>query len=170
MSRMSILFLLGLTSQLAAAQDVVLYGRVREHERSQPIPEAVIGISSNGVHHFSLRCDSTGRYEVSLDVGRVWRVLFSAPGRVAKLIEYDLRDTPKYEGGYGTNVDIRLFLKDDRHDLSFLDEPLGKCRYDSTDANIQWDMEYTAPRLARLAALYPAQYELPPDTIPASGQ
>lgn len=152
------------------AQDLLLYGRVREHERPVPIPQASIAIQADGVALFQLGCDSTGRYEVTLDVGKVWHVDYSAAGRVSKSIVLDLRDTPSTDGGYGMNVDIRLFTADKSKDVSFLKEPIGTCRYVAASDAIQWDMEYTAPRMQRLAAIYPLQYEIDADTTKVSGQ
>lgn len=152
------------------AQDLLLYGRVREHERPFPIPQAAVAIQADGVALFQLGCDSTGRYEVTLDVGKVWRVDYSAAGRVGKSIVLDLRDTPKSDGGYGMNVDIRLFTADANKDVSFLKEPIGTCRYVAASDAIQWDMDYTAPRMQRLAALYPLQFEIDADTTKVSGQ
>lgn len=156
-----------ISAQAAFAQDVLVYGRVREHEKPEAIIGASIVIIREGSEQFTLRSDSTGYYSIALDVGLVWRIRFEAPGRASKLVEFDLRDTPKFEGGYGSNVDIRLFLNDPDLDLKFLEEPIGRCRYVEATANIAWDMAYTAPRMQRLAALKPIMYEVNmPDTIP----
>lgn len=166
MMRAIILFM-ALIANVATAQDVVVYGRVREHDRPRPIADASIAIIADGTEQFTLLCDSTGYYSIALDLGRVWRIRFAAPGRVSKTVEYDLRDTPKYEGGYGTNVDIRLFQNDPAVDFAFLEEPIGRCRYEPTSQMIAWDMAYTGPRMQRLAALKPNMYEVNmPDTIP----
>jgi len=164
------LSLLVCSSLSSTAQDLLLYGRVREHERPVPIPQASIAIQADGVALFQLGCDSTGRYEVALDVGKVWHVQYAAAGKVSKSIELDLRDTPKSDGGYGMNVDIRLFAEDGTKEVAFLKEPIGKCRYVATNDAIQWDMEYTAPRMQRLAEIYPVQYEIDADTTKVTGQ
>lgn len=148
------------------AQDLVIYGRVREHERPSVIAGAVLGVSGNGARHFDLRSDSTGFYQITLDVGKVWRIAYGASGRVTKVVEYDLREMPKDDGGYRVNVDIRLFLEDPSKDLSFLEEPVGIFRYDKTAGNLKVDVEYGKPRKARLAELMPDMYEhVMPDTI-----
>lgn len=154
----------------ASAQDVEVYGRVREHERPLPIVGATMEVSSDGVGLFRMQSDSTGYYRIGLDVGRIWRIRYAAPGRVAKLLEFDLQDVPKYDGGYGSNVDMRLFLESPDNDFSFLDEPLGICRYDSASAMIKWDMEYTAPRMAHVRELVPEVYTLDTDSVSTKAQ
>lgn len=148
------------------AQDLVIYGRVREHERPSPIGDAILGVSAEGVHHFDLRSDTTGFYRITLDVGKVWRIAYGAAGRVTKIVEYDLRNMPKDDGGYRVNVDIRLFREDLSKDFSFLNEPVGIFRYDKAADNLKVDAEYGEPRKARLTELMPEMYEhVMPDTI-----
>lgn len=150
----------------SVAQDMVIYGRVREHERMAPIPGAVLGVSRGGVHHFDLRCDSTGFYRITVDVGSIWRISYAAPDRVTKIVEYDLRQTPRDDGGYRVNVDIRLFRNELGKDFSFLDEPIGIFRYDQATENMKIDQDYSAPRMARLAGLMPEAYKFQmPDTV-----
>lgn len=169
--RRAALFLALLGGLLLQAQDVVVYGRVREHEVMRPIAGAVLALSSNGVHQLNVVCDSTGYYKIALDVGRVWRIRYSAPGRVAKTVEMDLRTTPKDDGGYGMNVDIRLFMNEPAKDFSWLEEPIGISSYDSTSSSLKWDMDYTAPRLSRMREMVPEVYDTElndsiPDPVP----
>lgn len=152
------------SSVFSFGQDLVLYGDIREHEEKRAIPDATMAIVSNGIHQFNMKSDSVGHYSIALDVGKVWRVRYSAPGRVSKLVEFDLRDTPKYDGGYGMNVDIRLFREDPSMDFTFLEEPIGISRYDSVSTTIKWDMDYTAPRMERLRTLMPERYTIETDT------
>lgn len=159
-------FLLG----TASAQDVEVYGRVREHERPAPIVGAIMDVSSDGVEPFRMLSDSSGYYRIGLDVGRIWRIRYAAPGRVAKMVEFDLRDVPPYDGGYGSNVDMRLFLETADKDFTFLDEPLGICRYDSVSAMIKWDMDYTGPRIAQLRKMVPEVYRLDTDPVSTKAQ
>ena len=155
---------------MAAAQDVEVYGRVREQEQPQPITGATMDVSSDGVQLFRMLSDSTGFYRIGLDVGRVWRIRFAAPGRVAKLVEFDLGDLPANDGGYGMNVDMRLFKEDAGKDFSFLDEPLGICRYDSATTMIKWDMDYTGPRMVRMREMVPEVYTIDTDSVSTGAQ
>lgn len=154
----------------STAQDLVIYGRVREHERPVPIQRTRLAVSADGVHQFDLLSDTTGYYRVTVDVGKIWRIRYAAPGVVAKIVEWDLRNSPKNDGGHSMNVDVRLFREDPSMDFSFLEEPIGTCRYDSVSTLLKWDMDYIRPRTERLNSLMPERYELEPDTIPTVTQ
>jgi len=169
MRRSTILFLFFIGVRLNA-QDLVVYGRVREHEQQRPIAEGVLGISSEGVQYIKVNCDSTGYYRLTLDVGKRWDIRYAAPGRVGKTIAFDLRNMPKDDGGHGINVDVRLFLDDAAQDFGFLEEPMGICHWDGTTKKLTWDAEYMLPRKQRLSAMMPEQYELVPDSVLIRGQ
>lgn len=151
----------------ACAQDLRIYGAVREHEANMPLPGALVRVSVGDRPLVTMQCDSSGRYEVLLDVGRTYAITYEASGRVSKNVRIDLTRTPKDDGGYGMNVDVRLFEPMPGVDVAFLQEPIGLAAYDSTAQNVVWDMDYTAPRMQRLNALYPPRYtiEEPVDTL-----
>ncbi|MCB0769354.1 MAG: hypothetical protein KDC00_02990 [Flavobacteriales bacterium] len=145
------------------AQDLLLYGRVRQYEANGPLASATTLVLRNGDPIVTIQCDSAGGYKVLLDVGHSYVLEYRSPGRVSKSILLDLRTAPDDDGGYGMNVDVRLFRPIDGVDVSFLEEPIGKAAYDSTTNDIRWDMEYTAPRIARVDQAYPIRYTVEPD-------
>ncbi len=144
----------------AMAQDLRIYGVVRQHEVNVPLPNALVRVAVGALHLVTVQCDSSGRYEALLDVGRAYTLTYEADGRVSKNVQIDLSGAPKDDGGYGMNVDVRLFNPLPLVDVSFLQEPIGKAAYDSTSQSIVWDMTYTAPRMEQLNVLFPSQYDI----------
>lgn len=141
----------------AVAQDILIYGRVTAQETREPLPEANIVLKLDGHKAVTVVADSMGQYAFTVDYGKVMTVEYSADGRQTKYVLVDARNLPDLEvdPGYGMNVDVKLFIPQPGMDLDFLKEPLGRAAYSPADSTINWDMEYTAPRLERLNALFP---------------
>jgi hypothetical protein len=153
-----LLFVLGCAT--CQAQDLLVYGKIRQYERDAPLHGAEVHLSRNGSHVVTVQCDSVGYYGISLDVGQQYVLDYRSPGRVSKTVWIDLRGVPADDGGYGMNVDVRLFAPQDGVDVSFLQEPIGKAAYDSTAHGIRWDMEYTAPRMELVNSAFPVRYTI----------
>lgn len=168
-STWTLLLAMLLAANAAQAQDVRIYGVVRAYEANVPLQGAIVRVSVGTLPLVTMQCDSIGRYEVVLDVGRTYQLSYEAPGHVSKNVQVDLTTTPKDDGGYGMSVDVRLFPPVPGVDVSFLVDPIGKAAYDSTSQNIAWDMDYTAPLMQRLNTLFPPRYtiEEPVETLQA---
>lgn len=125
--------------------DVYVYGLVKDYNNATPLGQASIILLEDGLVSEELVTDSLGRYELYLNFDRNYVVFYGNYGYTGKHINIDLRNVPiaVRAGGFGMNVDMTLFKEAPGLDVSILDEPIGKAKYEEADTAIVWDYEYT---------------------------
>lgn len=131
---------------------VAVFGVVKDEWTQRPIQGATIELKDDGGNVTTASSGANGGYTLSLEYDRLYTVAYSAPGMLVKCVLVDTREIPDRErmGGYGLNVDIRLFGELAGEDLSFLREPIGRAGWSEAIKNLMWDVDYTAPRLEKL--------------------
>lgn len=131
---------------------VAVVGAIKDHWTDQLITDAEVFVTGSDGTEETWRIGPKGVYRGVLQFDRVYRLVYRAPGRVSKIVVISTEDIPDGErlGGYGMDVDMRLFADIPGEDLSFLQEPLGRAHYMPDRKVIHYDMEYSTPRLQRL--------------------
>lgn len=165
--RFILIAMLGTCVPVVAAQEILIYGTIRQYEQKVPLPGAQVLLRSDNSRVDTLVTDSVGRYLFAVDLGKVIEVEYRYPGRLSKRVLIDGRGVPAKQavGGFGMHIDIRLCLPVDGPELDFLHEPIGRASYSRRTRNMAWDMGYTAPRMARYKALFPDLYPTERDSI-----
>jgi hypothetical protein len=143
---------------LLAAEDakegVMVYGYVRDHVSDLGMAEAVVRIlpEDSTARDTLVRTNAFGFYVYTLGYDRVFRLTYSAEGTISKTIVIDLMNIPEEDrpGGFGMNVDMRLFAPIPGEDLSFLEQPMGRSRYVPERGLIDWDHSVSTPVIQRL--------------------
>lgn len=147
----------------ASAQDtlIVVFGTVKDLTSNEPVNEArVEAMDMKWGRRFLATMHPNGRYELPLFQEADLLIEFSAPGHVPKRVRVDMNGPTAEDwlGGYGMNVDVRLFREVEGLDLSMGGEPFGICRYDSVADLFEWDLPYTEGMRDRMKSLV-AEYE-----------
>lgn len=80
-----------------------------------------------------LSTNKRGRYEVELGRDRIYRLSYSAPGRVRKSVLIAPTNSPDsiWTVGLAMNIDMTLFKEVLRFDYSLLKEDIARARYDA---------------------------------------
>lgn len=135
------------------ADNVYVYGRVKRHATGEPVQGAWVVVQRNGLKVAQLVTDSAGRYEVNLEYDEVYRLFYMQGGMVTKNVTIDITGIPAAEryGGHGMSIDVTLFQAYPCLDMSALEEPIGKARYEPADSTISWDIGYTETVRSRIA-------------------
>lgn len=146
----------GLLDTLFDQGGLIVAGMVRDHWTEKPMANVSITITDSLGRPQVLTTNAAGVYGTSLSYDQVYTLRFSMDGQVAKTVLMDTRGVPadKRETGYRAQVDMRLFKAIPGEDLSFLEVPIGRARYDAVQNNFTWDMDYTAPIQERLKAIF----------------
>ena len=144
-----------LRKRIANKVPVAIFGAVKDEWTHAPITGALVEWQDDGGNIDRLNTGAHGDYTLSLEFDRLYTVTYSAPGMLSKRVVVDTRGIPDQDrlGGFGMNVDIRLFGALSGEDLSFLDEPIGRAVWSDAIRNMMWEVEYTAPRLERLKTI-----------------
>jgi len=134
------------TSQ-AHGSDLYVYGTVKTYEERDSLPGASIAVCIPGTdgNLVVMNTNHRGRYAIELNRDHVYRLSFSAPGRVGKSVLIDATNIPDsiWGEGFAMSIDITLFKEDPRIDFSILKEDIGRARYDAAQGMIAWDLAYT---------------------------
>lgn len=137
---------------LEAQHGTTVAGIVEDHWSGKPIEGVAVIVTSPDGYREILATDEFGVYGITLPYDRVYRLRFAKVGLIGKVVELDNRDIPakERERGHRMQVDMRLFKELKGEDLSFLDEPIGRARYDSATNSLKWDMDLTRSVQQRL--------------------
>lgn len=138
--------------------DVYVWGVVNGLNK-KPV-KAAINVVARDTNDLSTQIVATVQkkagYELSLPLGRVYRLDFDAPGFVQKHVIIDLLSptVPTGDGGYGMRIDPWMFPRIDGLDYTLCLNPIAIGRYSSGPDQVLMDMQYTEsirPAMLRLA-------------------
>lgn len=154
----------------ASAQDtlIVVFGTVKDLTSNEPLTDFhVEAMDLKWGRRVLATVSPEGRYELDLMQEGDFMIEYGAPGHVPKRVRVDMHGPTAGEwlGGYGMNVDVRLFREVDGLDLSLGGEPFGICRYDSVADIFSWDLAYTEgmrERMKDVLAEYEKRFPPPP--------
>lgn len=130
-----------------AQDDLYIHGYVVE-KNSTKILGAVVSIQRDGVDFETVYSDSTGYFEMMLDLGYLYDIKISKSTYVYKILQFETRNIipEDMDGGFEYPLEIMLFQPLEGMDLSVFDEPIGKARYVYESNSIEFDHAYTANR------------------------
>ena len=142
-----LLFALGLFTA-SVAQDVVVYGKVRDLSSRAPLAGGVVTLKNDdGVPVDRWVVGDSGNYEFHLALDSAYELHFGAADYFPKWLVMDLRhidaSEEEREGGWGMNVDASLTPWFPGVEDSLIDMPYGRASWSSADTGIVWDMEHT---------------------------
>jgi len=143
---------------MIAAEDakggVMVYGYLRDHWSDAGIADGEINIMRLDIpgEEKVIRTNEFGFYAFTLGYDRIIHLRYTAVGMVPKILVLDLLGISKSdrEGGYGTNIDVRLFEPIPGEDLSFLEKPMGRARYVAESGRLDWDHSVSTPIIRQL--------------------
>ena len=143
----------------AQVDNVYVYGTVKDHSTAKKLDGVVITVFKNGAKLTEVVTNASGKYEVNLDYGADYKLVYGRSDLVNKNITIDTRNIPEEErlGGHGMNIEMTLFSQLPGVDFSILDNPIGKAKYDGATGEVTWDLEYTNQirnEIARLMKAY----------------
>lgn len=145
---------------LRAQIDVVyVYGTVKDYTSSKKIEDVVVTVFKNGGKLVEAQTNASGKYELNLDYGADYKIVYSKNGLVTKNVAIDTRNIPEEDraGGHGINIEMTLFPDIPGVDFSVLNNPIGKAKYDPATTEVSFDLEYTSSiknEIARLMKEY----------------
>jgi hypothetical protein len=142
---LALVFAIGSSAQTEDdIENVYVYGVVKDVNSKTRLLRAAVLIREDSLPLREAYADS-GKYELNLNFDHLYRLRYDAPGYVTKYVEIDTRNVPlaEREGGFGINVEMALFPFTRHGDYSFLNEPIGKARFDPHDSTIAWDLAWT---------------------------
>lgn len=122
-----------------------MYGTVKDFVSAKKLSDIKITIYKNGAKVQEVVTGPSGKYEFNLDFGSDYKMVYVGGGKVSKNILIDTRDIPEEErlGGFGMNVDMTLFDETPGLDVTILEQPIGKAKYQAGEGALSWDYEYT---------------------------
>ena len=140
------LALMGSSPLQAQVDNVYVFGTVKDHSSAKKIDGVVVTVFKNGGKLMEVISNGSGKYEVNLDYGSDYKLVYSKPGLVSKNLQIDTRNVPEEErvGGHGMNIDMTMFNDIPEVDFSVLNNPIGKAKFYSDKNDIGWDLDYTA--------------------------
>lgn len=135
-----------LLSLPARSQDMVyIYGTVKDYYSSKKIDGVTVTVYKNGSKLMDVRTNASGKYDVNLDYGADYKLVYSKDGLVSKSIAMDTRNVPEEDrlGGHGFNLEMTLFNDIPDVDFAVLEQPIGKAKYYPDKGEVAWDIAYT---------------------------
>ena len=128
------------------AQDrVFVYGSMKDLMTSRKIPNGTVIIYKNGSKLTEIPVTASGKFEINLDYGAEYKLLWQANQFISKNIVINTQNVAEENraGGHGMNIDITMLTTLPGIDFSLLEKPFGIAKYVPEEANFMWDMEYT---------------------------
>ncbi len=124
---------------------VYIFGTVKDYFSAKKIDGVTVTVYKNGAKLTDIHTNASGKYDVNLDYGADYKLVYSKPGMVSKIISLDTRNVPEEErlGGHGFNLEMTLFNDMPDVDFSILQQPIGKAKYDAVKGEVTWDFAYT---------------------------
>lgn len=138
---------------------LLVKGAVKDLRTDRGLPGARVTFATGTSPDSTVHTDSRGEYEMRMTFDAPFRITYSLDGKVSKIVEIDPRTVPEKERkqGFVSWTDITLFDPIPGADLSFLAEPIGKAAYSAKSGTLEWDMDYSLPRMERLNEILNAQ-------------
>ncbi len=157
-----IIGIFSLCSVLGKAQDMVVYGVIRDLPNRALIAGATVSVEDSLLVPLDrwVTGDS-GDYEFYLQMDQLYTLRCSAPGYLPKHVVIDTRNVDasdeEREGGWGMNIDMSLSRAFEGVDTALLKIPFGYAAWSSADTMFAWDMAHTEKIRAQWAAILPAE-------------
>jgi hypothetical protein len=131
-----------------SAQDIHLYGHIKDQQSMVVLRDIKVEIYANDKMSEQMDADSSGKYDFKVPLGAVYDIWFSRRGYFSKSIRIDARGIPDslIESGFEMQLDGTLFRKVRRIDPKVFEPPMSIAVYSSEIDNFLFDWAYSAKR------------------------
>ena len=135
--------------------NIFLDGEVTDYYTGESISGVSIKATVNGSTTAQGLSDGKGEYKTVLEYDKIYTITFSKPGYSSKIITMDTRGVAdlKRQKVPDMGAEITLFKPNDCIKTDLLDAPIGRAMYFKNKNVMDWDMEYSMPRLEKLNKL-----------------
>jgi tetratricopeptide (TPR) repeat protein len=135
---------------LAAAQEtqdgqLYIFGVVKDVENSKKMDGVTVTVKKNGQEVDKIVTNASGKYEFFLDIAGDYLIEYSKSGVVSKKVALDSKNVPidDASAGFSMNIDMTLFKTMEGLDVSILNQPIGRAKYNAETGQLEFDFEYT---------------------------
>jgi hypothetical protein len=132
--------------------NIFLDGEVTDYYTGESISGVIITASVNSATTAKGTSDRKGEYKTVLEYDKIYTITFSKPGYTSKIITMNTSGVPdlKRQKVPDMGAEITLFKPNDCIDAGILNTPIGRAIYYPNKNVMDWDMEYSMPRLEKL--------------------
>lgn len=130
----------------ATAQgELYIFGVVKDYADSKKLSGVKITAYQNGSQVDVYTTSGNGKYEFFLDLGQEYEVTFEKKGLVSKKVYMDSRNIPEEDigAGFSMNIEMSLFEEVEGLDITILEQPIGKAKYNPNTGALEFDFAYT---------------------------
>ena len=122
-----------------------IFGVVKDVENSKKMDGVTVSVKKNGKEIDKLVTNTSGKYEFFLDIAGDYLIEYSKAGIVSKKVALDSKNVPLDDAtaGFSMNIDMTLFKTMEGLDVSILNQPIGRAKYNAETAQLEFDYEYT---------------------------
>ena len=138
-----------LIAHVASAQKdiIAMKGVMKMYGSSKKLTGVTVTLIENGTQKNKVITSSNGKFDFGLVYDKSYKIVFSKNGYVTKNIVVDTRNIPpeeKERGWFEIPMEMSLFEEVEDLDVSILNQPIGKFRFDPGSNDIVHDAQYTA--------------------------
>lgn len=132
--------------------NIFLDGKVTDYYTGEIISGVNITATSGGTVSASGNSDENGEYKTVLEYDKTYTITFSKSGYTSKIITMNTNGVPdiKRQKVPDMGAEITLFKPNECVKTDILNLPIGKAVYFPNKNIMDWDMEYSMPRLEKL--------------------
>lgn len=141
----AIFILFSAAGSLQAQEELYIFGVVKDYANSSKLENVKITAYHNGTKVDEYTTRPNGKYEFFLDLGKEYDLEFSRSGWVSKKVYMDSRNIPEEDvgAGFSMNIEMSLFEELEGLDVSILEQPIGKAKYNPNTGALEFDFAYT---------------------------
>ena len=136
-----------------------VHGEVMGRHNTYALENVTVKVYNGGVLVFTDKTSAKGKYEIKLENQGRYTVRFTYPGYASKCFSVDTRG-PSWDGDNSKQklyIGMTMVKHLDGFDLSLLDMPMGKARFDPATGFVRWDKvwhERFSPKYKALMLAY----------------
>ena len=132
--------------------NIFLDGEVTDYYTGKSIAGVTITASAGGSTTAKGTSDGKGEYKTVLEYDKTYTITFSKAGYISKTITMNTSGVPdlKRQKVPDMGAEITLFKPNDCIDAEILNAPIGRAIYYPKKNVMDWDMDYSMPRLEKL--------------------
>jgi hypothetical protein len=132
--------------------NIFLDGEVTDYYTGESISGVSITASAGGSITAKGSSDGKGEYKTVLEYDKTYTITFSKAGYISKTITMNTSGVPdlKRQKVPDMGAEITLFKPNDCIDSGILNTPIGRAVYYPNKNVMDWDMDYSMPRLEKL--------------------
>ena len=129
-------------------------GTVRNKDTNQKLGGVTVEVLQNGGRYDAVRTNSSGKYNLSLDHGSDYVLVFTLDDLSERRVEVNTSTIPDEfrERPFYLTVEMSLFNVPPGMDPDLLEQPIGKVAFDPRKEELAWDLNYTRRMQDRINA------------------